>query len=111
MGFDVPLDHLVTIDILGQPFTFKSDENGTDARAVADYVTNAVNQIQSQSPDYLPNIEKGAILLLAALNITSDFLTLRKKHQQLLQEIDNRSAHLLKAIEGTANSNAPVSFQ
>jgi cell division protein ZapA (FtsZ GTPase activity inhibitor) len=102
------VDHLVTIDILGQPFTFKSDESGTDARAVADYVANTVNHIQSQSPNKSQNLDKGAILLLAALNITSDLLTLKKKHQYLLQEIDNRSAHLLRVIESTANSDAPV---
>lgn len=101
------MDHLVTIDILGQPFTFKSDEDGTDARAVADYVANAVNRIQSQSPKKVQDLDKGAILLLAALNITSDLFSLKKRHQQVLQDIENRSAQLLRAIESTSTWGHP----
>lgn len=100
------MDHLVTIDILGKPFTFKSDEDGTDARAVADYVADAVKRIQSQSPDKKHDLDKGAILLLAALNITSDLFSLKKRHQQVLQDIEKRSVHLLQVIESTSGADA-----
>jgi cell division protein ZapA (FtsZ GTPase activity inhibitor) len=93
------LDQLLTIDVLGQPFTFKSDENVTDAKAVADYVTQAVNKIDAQISKKNPPLDKRAILILAALNIANEFFELQKKYQQLLQEINQRSENLIETLE------------
>jgi cell division protein ZapA (FtsZ GTPase activity inhibitor) len=93
------LDQLLTIDVLGQPFTFKTDSDMTDAKAVADYMTTAVNRIESQSPKGVPTIDKRAILILTALNITNEYLVLKKKHQELLQDINQRSAKLLDVLD------------
>lgn len=93
------MDQLLTIDVLGQPFTFKTDSDKTDAKAVADYVVQAVNSIHAQGKQKAQLLDKRAILILAALNIANDYFDLHKKYQQLLQDIDHRSANLIQVLE------------
>ena len=93
------MDQLLTIDILGQPFTFKTDSNEADARAVADYVVKAVDSIHVQNAQRTQSLDKRAILILAALNIANDYMILNRKYQQLLQDINHRSANLIQVLE------------
>lgn len=93
------MDQLLTIDVLGQPFTFKTDSDKTDAKAVADYVVQAVNSIHAQGKQKAQLLDKRAILILAALNIANDYFNLHKKYQELLQDIDHRSANLIQVLE------------
>jgi cell division protein ZapA (FtsZ GTPase activity inhibitor) len=93
-GFTIPLEQLLTIEVLGQPFTFKTDSNEADAYAVADYVVKAVDSIQVQNAHRAQSLDKRAILILAALNID-----LNKKYQQLLQDINHRSANMIQVLE------------
>jgi cell division protein ZapA (FtsZ GTPase activity inhibitor) len=98
-GFTIPLEQLLTIEVLGQPFTFKTDSNEADAYAVADYVVKAVDSIQVQNAHRAQSLDKRAILILAALNIANDYFDLHKKYQQLLQDINHRSANMIQVLE------------
>ena len=93
----------MTIDVLGQPFSFKTDSDLSEARAIADYLTASVGQVKTQCGNQAPTPDKRAILLLAALNITSEYFELKKKHRELLDDLDKRSAHLIDALETTLN--------
>ena len=93
------MEQLLTIDVLGQPFTFKTDSNISDAEAVADHVVKTVNQVETHNKKRLPSLDKRAILILAALNITSELFHLKRKHQELLQSIDKRSNELIDLLE------------
>lgn len=96
------MDQLLTIDILGQPFTFKTDSDVMESRAVADFVAKTVRKIHSQCAQDVPTTDKRAVLILAALNITSEYFDLKKRHKELLQVINQRSVHLLNALESQA---------
>jgi cell division protein ZapA (FtsZ GTPase activity inhibitor) len=93
------LDQTVTIDVLGQPFTFKTDSNVSEARAVAEFVAKSVHEVQTQCGGQVPTPDKRAILILTALNITSELFDLKTKHQVLLEDINQRSAQLLNTLE------------
>ena len=93
------MDQTVTIDVLGQPFTFKTDSNVLEAKAVADFVARSVIDVQTQCGGQMPTPDKRAILILAALNIASELFDLKNKHQVLLENINQRSANLLNALE------------
>ena len=90
---------MLTIEILGQPFTFSTDSDVSDAGAVADYVVRSVDQASKQCAQKTLTPDKWAVLILAALNITSDYFDLKSKHEQLLDEISQRSATLLHTLE------------
>ena len=89
----------MTFDVLGQPFTFKTDSDVSEARAVADFVVKSVDDVQTQCGGQVPTPDKRAILILAALNITSELFEMKKKHQGLLEDINQRSAQLLNTLE------------
>jgi len=97
------VDQLVTIDVLGQPFSFKTDSDLSEARAIADYLSASVGQVKTQCGNQAPTPDKRAILLLAALNITSEFFELKKKHRELLDDLEHRSAHLIDALDTQLN--------
>jgi len=93
------LDNTVTIDVLGQPFSFKTDSDVSEARAVAEYVSEQVSAVHDQCSGQVPTPDKRAILILAALNITSELFNMRKKHDGLMEDINQRSAQLLNTLD------------
>jgi cell division protein ZapA len=99
------LDQTVTIDLLGQPFTFKTDSSLSEAKAVADFFAKSVIDVQTQCGGQVPTPDKRAILILAALNITSELFDLKKKHQGLLEDINQRSAQLINTLETQVQIN------
>jgi cell division protein ZapA len=93
------LEQVLTIEILGQPFTFKTDSDASNAKAVADFVIKSVDQARKQCAQSTLSPDKGAILTLTALNIANEYFDLKNKHQQLLQDIGQRSTNLLHTLE------------
>jgi cell division protein ZapA len=93
------LDQVLTIDVLGQPFTFRTDSDVSDAKAVADYVIRSVDQAKAQCAQKTISPDKRAILILTALNITNEFLELKSKYDQLLHDISQRSENMLHTLE------------
>ena len=93
------MEQVLTIEILGQPFTFKTDADVSNAKAVADFVIKSVDQARKQCAQGTLSPDKGAILTLTALNIANEYFDLKNKHQQLLQDISQRSTNLLHTLE------------
>lgn len=90
---------MLNIEILGQPFAFKADTDVADADAVIDYMVKSVDQARKQCAQKTIAPDKWAILILAALNITNEYFELKNRHQQLLSDINQRSTHLLRALD------------
>lgn len=93
------MNQVLNIEILGQPFSFKSDSDAADAGAVAEYVVKSVDQARKQSTQNAQAPDRWAVLVLAALNIANDYFELQRKHQSLLHDINQRSTHLLNTLE------------
>jgi cell division protein ZapA (FtsZ GTPase activity inhibitor) len=93
------LDQLVTIEIFGNPFTFKADSSGSRAKKVAEHLAHEVARIEAQIAPKKPNIDKKAILILTALNITSEYFEYREKQADLIQTILGRSEQVIDKLE------------
>ena len=93
------MDQLLTIEVLGQPFTFKTDSNESEARAVADFVVKSADQVKLQCAHQVPTPDKRTILILTALNIASEYFDLKRKYQEVLDDINQRSVHLLNTLD------------
>ncbi len=93
------MNQTLTIDVLGKQFTFTTDSDVAEAQAIANYMVESVDKASQQCTQKTLTPDKWAILILAALNITNDYFELKKKHQQLLHDINQRSAHLLHTLE------------
>lgn len=93
------MDQTFSIEILGRQFTFTTDADVREAKEVADYIVESINRASQQCEQKTVTPDKWAILILAALNIANDYFELKKRHQQLLTDINRRSENLLHTLE------------
>jgi cell division protein ZapA (FtsZ GTPase activity inhibitor) len=89
------LEQIVTIELFGQPHTFKADTDVTKAKEVADLLVEAVARVESQQNDPLSNISRQKILILAALNIANEHMELKRNHSKLLHDVAQRTTNLI----------------
>lgn len=92
------MDQLVTIEIFGYPFTFKADSDVDKAREVAAYLQETVGKLEAQHAGKGTKIDKRAILILTALNITSEYFSYREENEALLDAIKARCDHLFDKV-------------
>ncbi len=93
------MEQLVTIELFGQPYTFKTESDVADAKEVADYLVKEVTKIETQHLSKSPSVTKLATLILAALNIANENIGLKNKHSVLLRDISKRSANLVNTLD------------
>ena len=93
----------VTINLFGQPYTFKAEAEDKNAQEVADILVKEVAKVQSKQGKETPGITQTAILIIAALNIASENIELKKNCVDLLQNISKRSAHLIHRLDAGLN--------
>lgn len=93
------LEQLVTIELFGRPFTFKAESEVKQAEKVADYLVKEVTHVEKQQSQPTSNINKLAIMILAALNIANKNMELEREHSKFLRDISERSAKLIRTLD------------
>ncbi len=93
------MEQIVTIELFGQPHTFKADSDVTKAKEVADILVKEVARVESQLIDASSNISRQKILILAALNIANENVELKKHHSKLLEDVAQRTMKLIGALD------------
>jgi cell division protein ZapA (FtsZ GTPase activity inhibitor) len=88
------LEQLVTIELFGQSYTFKAEEDVSKAEDVANLLVKEVEKVELQLSAKAPTINKQTILILAALNIASE----NYKLKNLTQEISERLEKLIRLL-------------
>ena len=96
------MEQLVTIELFGQPYTFKAQSDVSNAKEVADHLVKEVTKIETQYSSK-SSVNKLATLILAALNIANENIELKKKHSDLLRDISKQSANLIRALDVAVN--------
>jgi cell division protein ZapA (FtsZ GTPase activity inhibitor) len=93
------LEQLLTIELFGQPYTFKTDSDLTKAKEVADILVREVNRVEAQQKKTGTGITKNAMLILAALNIAAENLELNKKQADFIENVSQRADTVMKLME------------
>jgi cell division protein ZapA (FtsZ GTPase activity inhibitor) len=99
------LEQLITIELFGQPYTFKAESDVIKAKAVADYLVKEVARIETQHAKISSNVTKLTTLILAALNIANENIDLKKNHSDLMKDISRRSSNLIRLLDAASNIN------
>ena len=86
----------VTINLFGQPYTFKAESEITEAKEVAESLVKEVARVETQQSGKASDLTKLAILILAALNIANENFELKRNYSDLLQKLSKRSASLIR---------------
>ena len=89
------MEQIVTIELFGQPHTFKADSDVTRAKEVADILVKEVERVENQLVDASSNISRQKILILAALNIANEHMELKRNHSKLLHDVAQRTTNLI----------------
>lgn len=102
------MDQFVTIELFGQPYTFKADTEAAKAREVADFLVGEINRIQDQQAAQIPHISKLTILIITALNMAHQILQLRKDAGEIVDHLSNRCDELNRLIDEGLTSLASL---
>lgn len=92
------MEQLVTINIFGQPFTFKTESDFSRAKEVADFLAQEVTRVENQQSNKSNQTNKLAILIHAALNIANENFELKENHSVFLKDIYRRSDRLIQSL-------------
>ena len=95
------MEKTVTIELFGQPHTFKANSEVTKEQEVADLLVKEVARVENQQSDQSSNISKLAILMLAALNIANEHMELKRNYTELLRDVTNRSTKLIHTLDNS----------
>jgi len=93
------LEQLLTIEVLGQSYKFKTGTDYAAAREVADLVVQEIGKASTLFSDKPAALNKKAILILAALNIAEEYIEIKKDYSELVQNISKRSNELVHLME------------
>lgn len=93
------MDQFVTIELFGQPYTFKADIEATDAREVADLLVGEVDKVHDQQSGQIPHIPRLTILIIAALNLAHQILQLQKDTGKIVGHIAERCDALNRRLD------------
>ncbi len=93
------MNHLVTLKIFGRKFTFKTENEGANAKKIAAHFENEVAKVEKQIMTKSKAVDKRTILVLAGMNMASEYYSLKKKHSELLDCLEKRSAAVISELD------------
>jgi len=94
------LKQLIKIELFGQQYTFGTEADISTAKAVADLLIREVAEVEAQLSINSATVTKQTILVLAALNIASEHHKLKEKYAELLKNMSEQSANLIRRLDG-----------
>ena len=89
----------MTIELFGQPYTFKTQSEIPWAKEVADYLVKEVNRVEGVQSGPMSNANKITVMISAALNIAKDCLEAKRDHQSLVDELTKRSQGWISRLD------------
>jgi cell division protein ZapA len=93
------LEQLLTIELFGQPYTFRTDSDLTKAKEVADLLMREVRQVEAQQKKAGTGINKNTMLILAALNIAAENIELKKKQTNFMENVSQHADTIMSLME------------
>jgi len=93
------LEQLVTIELFGQPYTFKADSGDDKAKHVADTLVREVDKIKGKHNGPAHQMNKLTIMIVAALNIANENHELKAKYSELHDTVSERSNRLIRLLD------------
>ncbi len=93
------MDEIIKIDLFGEEFRFKPDDQVKDPNKIVQYLMDYIQEAESMVPNKNSGRNRMAILLLAAMNLTRDFHELKIQHTELEKDMENKISSLMKKID------------
>ena len=93
------MERIITIELFGELYKFKAESEVENIGDVAELLMREVESAGSGIEGPRTDVIKFAQLLLAALNISSEYMQLKQMHESFVQDISKRSSSLTKTLD------------
>ncbi len=93
------MDEIVVIDLFGEEFRFKPDNQVKNPEQIAQYLKKYIKEAEGLFQNKTSGKNKIAILLLAAMNLSKDFHELKLQHSELENVIDKQISSMIEKID------------
>ena len=93
---------VIKIEVFGQRFSFKAEEDGTLAKEIADTFIKEVSKIESDYKSRSAEINNAAILILTALNSIKKNFDLEKTSKNFRSDVSTRCTKIIETFEHIA---------
>ena len=97
------MDDIVTIELFGNVYKFRTEASVENAKQVVDHLKNEVEKVEGQLSSKTFNTGDIRTLLLASLNITSEYYKLKNNHEDLLVNLSTQ----LTSLTDKLNTDIP----
>ncbi|MBL0699291.1 MAG: cell division protein ZapA [Desulfosarcina sp.] len=93
------MEQILTIELFGQSYKFKTKIDKQDAKQVADLLLEHVHKTEKQQSVKSPQINKLAIMIIVALNIANKNVEIQKENVVLLNKISKGYEKLISDLD------------
>ncbi len=88
--------NLVRVTIYGQEYTVKAPADATYIKNIAEYVDLKMREVQE---DLASPQQPGKVAILAAMNISDELFSEKRKKETLTDSIENRVSSLIELVD------------
>ena len=85
----------IDAEIIGHNYTIRSDADEDYVHKIADYLNGKIQEVLQSTK----TVDTLNVVILAALNITSEFILLRDEQGEFQRQIKERSRRLIRFID------------
>lgn len=100
-----PEESVFTVDLFGQTFRFRQDASGGDPKEILEILYREVRKIENAHRGSAVYGNKMALLIMAALNVCQEVLDLRHEKEQILNDIEKNSQHVIQLLDAHIQGN------
>ncbi len=93
------MDEIIKIDLFGEEFRFKPDDQVEDPKQIVQYLTDYIQEAENMVPNKKSGRNRMAILLLAAMNLSKDYHELKMQYAELEKDMENKVSSLMEKID------------
>jgi cell division protein ZapA (FtsZ GTPase activity inhibitor) len=98
-GKGISLDEIIKIDLFGEEFRFKPDEQVKNPEKIAQRLTEYIQEAEGMVQNKNSGRNRIAILLLAAMNLSRDFHELKQQYSELENDVVKKISVLMNKID------------
>lgn len=98
-GKGISLDEIIKIDLFGEEFRFKPDEQVKNPEKIAQRLTEYIQEAEGMVQNKNSGRNRIAILLLAAMNLSRDFHELKQQYSELENDVMKKISVLMNKID------------
>ena len=85
----------IDVEIIGNNYTIRSDADEDYVHKIADYLNGKIQEVLQSTK----TVDTLNVVILAALNIASEFILLRDEQGEFQRQVKERSRRLIRFID------------